>query len=127
MQYELKFEVEGEILFVEIFGERPKKQLEETSKDAWRTVAKVASEKNLKKLLILSHVTGDYPTFDAYKINSTLEECGVQRGWLIAFVNLDSTSYQEIKFAETVAVNRGFKIEVFSNQENARDWLQKPF
>ena len=123
MAYKLNFLEEDGVLVVEISGERPKDNLTRSAKEAWCEVARVARHKNLKRILVISSATGDYPTMDAYKINSTLDECGVQRGWKIAFVNLDPNSFQDIKFAETVAVNRGFDVGVFNNQDKARKWL----
>ena len=128
MSYELRFNVEADLLRVEIFGERPKDKdaLRKASHEGWRAIARVATEQERDRLLVVSHARGDYPTVKAYEINSTLAECGVQRGWKIAFVNLDSDSFQDVKFAETVAVNRGFDIAVFRSEEVARNWLVQP-
>jgi len=123
--YELHFSIEPGLLRVEIFGERPqdKVQLQKASHEGWREIARVAAEEKRDRLLVVSHARGKYPTVKAYEINSTLAECGVQRGWKIAFVNLDADSFQEVKFAETVAVNRGFDVSIFRSEDAARDWL----
>lgn len=123
MAYELNFQAEGSILRVDISGDRTKGDLTSSAKEAWREVARVARDKNLRRILVISRATGNYPTLSAFQINSTLEDCGVQRGWVIAFVNIDPDSYQDIKFAETVAVNRGFTVKVFNNTDKARMWL----
>ena len=123
MVYQLEFRVEGECLHVEIFGERPKENLTQASKEAWCEIARVAKEKGIGKLLVVSHATGDYPTLTAYQVNTSLADCGVQKGWKIAFVCLDTASFDKIKFAETVAVNRGFTVGVFADRETARSWL----
>jgi hypothetical protein len=78
----------------------------------------------MKKLLIVSHAIGDYPTLNALQINSSLAEYGVHRSWKIAFVNLDKKSFEQIKFSETVAVNRGFWVSIFDNEGDARNWLK---
>ena len=125
MFYELKIETEGDILSVELFGERPpKEQLNQASREAWCEISRQARDRGCSKLLIMSHARGDYPTTNAYEINSTLEACGVQRDWRIAFINTDAKSYTDIKFAETVAVNRRFNVRVFQNVDDARTWLK---
>ena len=124
MTYKLDFNVEGNTLRVEIFGERPKDKLTQVSKEAWVEIVKVTREKNMKKLLIVSHAIGDYPTLNALQINSSLAEYGVHRSWKIAFVNLDKKSFEQIKFSETVAVNRGFWVSIFDNEGDARNWLK---
>jgi hypothetical protein len=121
--YKLNFQDEDGVLLVEISGEREKKELTSSAMEAWREISRVTSKKKLVKLLVISSATGKYPALDAFLINSSLDECGVHRGWKIAFVNLDKASFQDVKFAETVAVNRGFNIGVFSNVDNARKWL----
>ncbi len=127
MAYKLNFQDEDEVLLVEISGEREKKELIQSAKEAWREIAGVSREKKLVKLLVLSRATGKYPALDAFLINSSLAECGVQRVWKIAFVTLDQASFQDVKFAETVAVNRGFNLGVFNNEDSARKWLFQPY
>ncbi len=124
MTYKLDFTVEGNVLKVEIFGERPKDKLNQASEEAWKEIVEVTREKSIDKLLIISHATGDYPTLNAYQINSALAEYGVQKGWKIAFVNLDKKSFEQVKFSETVAVNRGFWVGIFDNEDDARSWLK---
>ena len=123
MSYDLKFAVEDKLLRVEIQGNRDDGDLVSNAKAAWSKVATVCSENNLSRILIVSHAQGDYSTFKAYKINSTLAECGVRPSWKIAFVNVDKDSYQGIEFGETVAVNFGFTIKIFSTEDAARAWL----
>ena len=123
MSYDINFAVEGEILRVEIHGNRADGDLRDNAKAAWSEAAMVCRQNNLSRILVVSHATGKYPTYSAYEINSTLEECGIQRSWRIAFVNLDKNSFQDIKFGETVAENRGFNLKVFSSEDAARAWL----
>ena len=127
MAYDLDIDINGDILRVEIFGERSRdpEQLKQDSHAAWREIAQVTSENRLEKLLVVSHAKGDYSALKAYEINSTLDACGVQRGWTIAFANLDENSFEDVRFAETVAVNRGFKVGVFQSEDRALSWLLK--
>lgn len=127
MPYEVTYKAEGDVLVVEIFGDRPSDpaELQRASHATWRQVASTAKDGEYVRLLIISHARGDYPTLKAYEINSTLAECGVEKGWKIAFVNLDQGSFENVKFAETVAVNRGFKVGVFKDESSARDWLKE--
>ncbi len=123
MSYKLNFQDEDGVLLVEISGERVKEELTSSAKEAWREIVKVALERKLEQILVLSSATGKYPTLNAYQVNSSLAECGVQRHWKVAFVNLDQASFQDVKFSETVAVNRGFNVGIFSNEDTARKWL----
>ena len=126
MVYDLTFTAEANLLRVEIHGERPKENLSQASKEAWVEISRVAIEREARKLLVVSYATGDYPALTAYQVNSSLAECGVQKGWQIAFVNMDKKSFKDVKFAETVAVNRGFSVGIFANESDARNWLATP-
>lgn len=123
MPYELHFEVADKLLRVEIRGDRTDGDLSVNARAAWNRIAAVCSEHNLSRILVVSHATGKYSTFNAYEINSALAECGIQRTWKIAFVNLDKESYQDIEFGETVAVNLGFQVKIFPTEDAARAWL----
>lgn len=123
MAYVLNFQNENGILLVSISGKREKQELVMSAQEVWRKIARFNQANEYRRLLVVSSATGNYPVLDAYLINSKLEECGVQRGWKIAFVNLDQASFPDVKFAETVAVNRGFNLGVFDNEPDARVWL----
>ncbi|MGH8371751.1 MAG: hypothetical protein ACRETO_03355 [Gammaproteobacteria bacterium] len=123
MSYELQFDVIDKILRVEIRGNRTAGDLSGNAIAAWSKVATVCNENKLSRILVVSHATGKYPSLNAYEINSVLEECGIERSWKIAFVNLDMESYQDIEFGEIVAVNRGFQVKVFPTEDAARAWL----
>jgi len=46
-------------------------------------------------------------------------------GWLFIFdgpLKENQTSYPDVMFAETVAVNSGFNLGVFGNEADARRW-----
>lgn len=121
--YEISYQAEDWGLLVEITGVRERQVLVPNARDAWREIAEKAREIEAKKVLVLSSAVGKYPVLDAFLINSKLDECGVERGWKIAFVNLDQTSFDEVKFAELVALNRGFVVNIFKDEEQARKWL----
>ncbi|MEJ2492401.1 MAG: hypothetical protein P8Y84_12430 [Desulfuromonadales bacterium] len=123
MAYKIYFQEEDDLLRVEISGDREKAKLITNAREAWREIANVNREKKNFKVLIVSRATGKYPIFDALMINQSLAEYGVQRDWKIAFVNLDQASFSEVKVAEMIAVNRGFNLGVFPNEETARKWL----
>jgi hypothetical protein len=123
VSYRLSFQVEAELLRVEVWGDRGEGDLVADARGVWTSVATVCGERDLSRILLISHATGDYPIGNGYRINSTLQECGVQRSWRVAFVNLDRRSFRDVKFGETVARNRGFSVKVFSNEDEARAWL----
>ena len=125
MWYDLHYEEEDDLLRVEIFGQRPSdlNELKRASHEAWTEIARRTNLLGKQKLLVVSHATGNYSTLSAYEINTALAGCGVCPGWMIAFISLDPDSFDDIKFCETVAVNRGFQIGVFASEKKGRRWL----
>ncbi len=123
MAYELNFQDQEWGLLVTITGTREQDVLVSHARDAWRIVAEEANKRQAEKILVLSSATGKYPALDAFLINSKLDDYGIERLWKIAFVNLDQESYENVKFSEVVALNRGFNVGVFNDEGEAREWL----
>lgn len=123
MPFKIEFHKQNEILRVDIFGIREKGKIVEDAKEAWKQIAKACQESGLDRFLVTSHVTGDYSISNAYSINSVLDQFGVSRRWKIAYVVLDEKAYETLKFAETVAINRGFRGKVFQDEVEAYNWL----
>ena len=123
MSYSLNIREEEGLLRVDVTGDRTQGNLIDNVIAACKEVVQACKESGLSRILVISSATGEYPAFDAYEINANLQELGVQRGWKIAFVNLDLDSYTDMQFAETVAVNWGFFARVFNKEEEAHKWL----
>ena len=81
MSYNLQFQVERDLLRVEISGDRTEGDLVADAKTAWTKVATVCRENNLSRILLVSSATGKYAALNGYDINSTLAEYGVQKTW----------------------------------------------
>jgi hypothetical protein len=62
-------------------------------------------------------------TMDVFRISSGANRPIAGRNPIIAYVDVNATSDSAMKFAEDVAVNRGFSIRVFRSVATARQWL----
>ena len=89
----------------------------------WGKISSTARKNTIRKILIVSHVIGNYHTLDAYQVNANLASFSVSSMWKIAYVALEEKYYEQLKFAETVAVNRGFMGKVFKDETSAYNWL----
>ena len=109
-------EAQGEYIFVKYDEKYSKASLVEMM----REVQKISTELGCYKLLgDISQMVGTVSTMDRF-------EFGVQgaiifrRGYKIAIIHRP----EEInRFAETVSVNRGLNARIFSDKENALEWL----
>lgn len=125
MAYQLEFEVEGDVLCVRATGDREADSPARSAQDAWSRVAQKCRETGLARVLILSKVTGRYPTLDTYETMSTLDQYGVSKDWKIAYVNSDPECRQDLMFMMAVADNRGYLVRLFGDEDEARKWLTR--
>ena len=77
------------------------------------------------RVLIEENLTGRrLETWDVYQIASGGSMMGSGRFEAVAYVDLNARG-ELMKFAETVANNRGVPINVFATVQDAEAWLQK--
>lgn len=125
MAYALEFEVEGELLVVHASGDRDTDSPGAAARDAWARVAHQCEQTGRTRVLILSQVTGRYPTLDTYETMSTLDQYGISRDWKIAYVNQDPNCREDLMFMMAVADNKGYSVRLFDDQMRARKWLAR--
>ena len=119
MSIQFTLKEDGDILFVQYTGSFDPEDDEKTD----RELAKICSEKGIKKLLIdLTRLEGLPNLFESYQSGASLEERGFKRQTKIAFV--DRPEFKSAnEFYELVAKNRGFQIKHFYAVEDALEWL----
>lgn len=124
LPYRLEFEEEDDLLVVRVWGDRAAGDAAANARATWEQLAAACRDRGRSRVLVFSWVTGRYSTFDAFDANASLEQQGIERWWKIAFVNLDPPSQYALRFAETVLLNRGFNVRLFSDETAARAWLK---
>ncbi len=125
MSYSLEFQVDGDLLCVHATGDRDSDNPGAAAQEAWARIAQKCEETGLARVLIISRVTGRYPTLDTYETMSTLDQYGISRDWKIAYVNSDPDCRQDLMFMMAVADNRGFLVRLFGEEDEARKWLSR--
>ena len=121
MKYKIEFREEKEILIVEFSGYRTL----EDSLELWDIVANESKTRNKRKLLLISHLSGDFPQLDAYRSAEALANKLNRIVSKIAYADLSEKSYTGVKFGELVAVNRGIRGVVFRSVEEALSYLKE--
>ena len=91
--------------------------------DVWTQVAESYLKGRLNRVLAVWDVPGRLPTMAAFNLGSKIDALGVGRQFKLAIVHLKEDRLEDSKFAETVAVNRGYRIKVFGDEETAQNWL----
>ena len=123
MPYDFSIEEEEDYIRVSVSGDRIKGKEVEDIFPVWSSVADKCRERNINKVLAVFQLTGSVPTMGSYNVVTKAEEFGWSRCFRLAIVDLNEVSRQNNLFTETVAVNRGYQVFIFDNEQHAKDWL----
>ena len=124
MPYQTKITEEREYLRVEVTGDRTQGKEAEDAISTLSQIADICHKKGLSRILMSSNLSRLLPTMAAFDVAKTPEAFGWSRSFKLAVVNLSRESKEELLFAETVAVNRGYRLfKIFNDEEEAKEWL----
>ena len=123
MSYNVTFKENVDHLRVGISGKRTPGNEVEDSLKAWSKVAEICRERNINHILAILKISGHLPDMASYNIGDLAEKYGWSRGFKLAVVTKDEYSRKVNLLSETVAVNRGFDVKVFDNEQDAKTWL----
>ena len=125
MPYDFAVDAERDYLRVEVSGNRSP-DIEQGLRDimtVWSRVTDICRETNTEKVLAVLQLKGEVPVMGSYNVVTHADQFGWSRRLRMAVVDLNDESREGNRFTETVAVNRGYQIKVFDNENDAKDWL----
>ena len=97
-----------------VLNEQPAKLLE---------ISAFCKEAGCRKVLILGPRTKvQLSTLDIYALGKAIADLGLK----IAVVEVHDALDQDVSFLEDVVANRGYPIQFFDNEHDAKDWLGVP-
>ncbi len=97
----------------------------EDSVEVWGKVFTGCQGKRSKRILAFWNVPGYLPTMAAYNLAESAEELGFDKSFKLAVVHLSEERYQDGLIAETFAVEHGFNVKIFREEEKAKQWLME--
>jgi hypothetical protein len=123
MAYDMKVMDEDDYLHVVVTGDN-------TPEDVagyLDQIRRVCAERALSKVLIEEDLTGpQLGTVDVYDVISAASQEVAPAIRSIAFVDTNPQhAFAPMKFAETVAVNRGVHVKVFRDVPSAKAWIRQ--
>ena len=104
---------------VDSYGERNLKY----ATALWTEVTKVCKEHDCYYVLGVSNAPGPMPITDGYDHADLFRGLGIVQKYRIAWAELNDEARVATEFVETVLSNRGLPGKVFTNEEDARQWL----
>ena len=121
--YQTNIENHGDFLCVEVSGTRTPGTEHTEAMATWTPVIAECRSANLARLLIRYRMQGRFSLMHAFNLTDNPEQLGWMRTLRIAVVRLEGTPLEELRAVETIAVNRGFPLRVFTDEPAARYWL----
>jgi len=88
----------------------------------WTDIATYCRENGFSKVLVEEDFETDTSVIDKYELMSHGHEVGFT-GIKIAFIDRHPEQLKDNQFGETAALNRGLITKVFSNIQEAEEWL----
>ena len=123
MPYGCIFQTYPDYLRVEVSGGWTPGKEGEDSVRVWGEVAETCKKEGKTRILAIWDVAGRLPPMDGYNLGANPERFGWDRRFKLATVHLHEERFQDGLFVETVALNRGFRVKMFEDEEKAKSWL----
>ena len=123
MSYIMHFDEKDDFLKVEITGTRTQGNELVDAIEVLSNVNEIGKAKNIENILMILRITGHLPFMASYNIGDKAESLGWSRMFSVAAVTMDEESMKSYLFIETVAVNRGYDVKIFDNEQDAKTWL----
>jgi len=117
--FELHLEKRDHYLYAFVSGP---KDNEEISKRFWMEILTRAEELNIRKILVEEDFPNQLTTLEVVKVTEFVAN-NFRKAFKIAHVDKHASDLDLNNFGETVARNRGLRVRVFQNVEEAEAWL----
>ena len=123
MPLQLKYRLYRTYLRVEIRGSRTPGSEVTESMDIWGQIADLCNQFQRKKILAVMKISGRLPLDSAFKIAKSAEHIGWSRSYKLAVVAPSKIILVNIQFSETILINLGYDVKMFSTKWRAKRWL----
>ena len=123
MTYDFIIKEKSDHIRLEISGSWTPGNEAEDVKSVWARVAEICRTNNVCRILAIWDIPGHLPTLAAYNMAKSPEEFGWSRRLKLAVVYSSGQRMQDSLFGEDIAVNRGYNIKMFNNEQDAKAWL----
>ncbi len=89
----------------------------------WSSLYEICINKGYMKVLAVFKLSGRLSALGSYSIVETAELLGWNRKIKLAIFDTNSESLKDNLFTEDVAFNRGYNVKIFSDENEAKEWL----
>jgi hypothetical protein len=123
MPHKLIFQKNPDHVRVEVSGEStPGKEMNEVV-DILKQATEICHKEGIKRILAIFDVPGKLPSMAGFDFVELSNKFNWDTHFKLAVVYLHEERLISARFAETVAVNRGYMVKLFENEQEAKSWL----
>ncbi len=123
MPYETEIELQRDYVRIEVTGERRYGDAASDASQVGQRIVEFCRETDNYRVLVILNLRGRLSATDSYDMVEDAKEYGWDRRFKLAFVDTNKESLDDVRFTETVAVNRAYSVRAFSDEAEAIDWL----
>jgi hypothetical protein len=123
MPYEVDIQAQQDYVRVHVTGERRYGDAALEASQAGQQIVESCRNADNYRVLLVLNLRGRLSATDSYEIVEDAKEYGWDHAYKLAFVDTNRESVDDVRFTETVAVNRAYSVKAFADEAEAIDWL----
>ena len=123
MPYEIDIQLHDNYVRVHAKGERRYGDAAFEAGQAGRHIVEFCRNAEVYHVLVVLDLSGRLSAIDSYEIVDQSKEYGWDHNYKLAFVAMNEDSADDVKFTETIAVNRAYSVKQFTDEAKALEWL----
>ena len=123
MPYELDIQLHNNHVRVHATGERRYGDAAFEAGQAGHRIVEFCRNAKVYRVLVILNLSGRLSAVDSYEIVDQSKDYGWDHNYRLAFVTTNEDSADDVKFTETIAVNRAYSVKQFADEAEALEWL----
>lgn len=123
MPYEIDIQLRENYVRAYATGERKTGDAAFDAGNAGRHIVEFCQKAGVYRVMVVLNLGGRLSAIDSYEIVDQSKDYGWDHNYRLAFVDTNSESADDVKFTETIAVNRAYSVKQFTDEAKAVDWL----
>lgn len=123
MPYEVEIQTQPDYLRVHVSGERRYGDAALEASQVGQQIVEACRNADNYRVLLVLNLRGRLSATDSYEMVEDAKEYGWDHAFKLAFVDTNKESIDDVRFTETVAVNRAYSVRAFTDDAEAIDWL----
>lgn len=123
MSYEIDIEQHETHVRVRATGERRTGDAAVEAGQVGKKIVELCTKTDIFKVMVVLNLRGRLSAVDSMEIVDQSKGYGWDHRFKLAFVDTNDASAEDVKFTETVAVNRAYQVRQFTDEDEALTWL----